>query len=90
MKGARRSDLEPALDDPPQLLALVIAGILDLEVATLGGNLLGGEWPLGMSPPRIRPPLLQASNVGLVEGILTIEIRHWDGVHKRSLVRHDC
>jgi len=45
-----RACLETTLYNVPQFLALIIAGILDLQVSSLGYDLLGSERPLGMSP----------------------------------------
>ena len=45
-----RAYLKTTLNDVPQFLALIIAGILDLQVSSLGYDLLGSERPLGMSP----------------------------------------
>jgi hypothetical protein len=42
--------LEAVLEDIPQLLALGVAGVLNLEIATLAGDLLGSEGPLGVPP----------------------------------------
>lgn len=50
--------LEASLENLPQLLALRIAGVLNLEVATLGDNLLGSEGSLGLTPAGVTPPLV--------------------------------
>lgn len=50
--------VEAVLEDIPQLLTLVVARVLDLEVAPLGDNLLGGKGPFGLSPARAAPPRL--------------------------------
>lgn len=50
--------LEPALENLPQLLRLCVAWILNLQVASLGYNLFGSEWPLGVPPTGVTPPLL--------------------------------
>lgn len=49
---------EAVLEDLPELLGLGVAGILDLEVSTLGDDLLSGERALGVPPARVAPPLL--------------------------------
>ena len=82
--------LEPAFDYFPQLLAHSIAGILDLEIAPLGHNLLSSERPFGEPPSRIRPPLLYGINVLLVELVFMVYGRHWHGVHEWLLVCQIC
>lgn len=42
--------LEAVLQDIPQLLSLSIAGILNLQMASLGDNLLGGKGTLRVPP----------------------------------------
>jgi len=73
------------LEDLPQFLGLLVAGILDLEVATLVDDLLSGEGALGVAPPRIAPPLLDLLNLlreelvlqrGINRGVLHVVGRH--------------
>ena len=90
VKKIERTNLESSLYDLPQLPALIIARILNLEISTLGCNLLSRERPLGVPPSRIRPPFLYRSDIGVVKSILVVEVRHWDGVNKGSLVSQDC
>ena len=54
---------EALLEDPPQLLALGVAGILNLEVAALVDDLLGREGPLGLAPSRLAPPLVDGGDL---------------------------
>lgn len=50
----------------PQLLRHNIARVLNGQVASLRGNLLGRERPLGVPPSRIGPPLLELLHLLLV------------------------
>lgn len=70
---------EPALQDLPQLLAQLVAGVLDLDVSSLRDNLLGGERPLGVSPSRVGPPLLDGLDILLVALLLLVQVRHGGG-----------
>ena len=78
---------ETTLYDVPQLLALIIAGILYLQVSPLGYNLLRIERPFGMSPSRVLPPLLDGIDVLLEELVFVVLNSHRDGVLKELL---DC
>lgn len=71
--------LETVFEDIPQLLALGIAGVLNFEVATLAGNLLGSEGPLGVPPPRIAPPLLDLVDLEGEELVFPVGIH--GGIH---------
>ena len=61
---------EPALDNVPKLLAHSVARIFNLEIPSLGNYLFGREWPLGVPPSRVGPPLLDSFDVVLVDLIL--------------------
>ena len=80
-----RAYLESAFQDIPELLRLDVAGILDLQVPSLGHNLLGSEGSLGVSPSGIRPPLLDSCN--FVQILLLLPVRVHSGIG--HLVRHD-
>ena len=83
-----RTDLEPALDDLPQFLALIIARVLYFETTTLGGDLLSGEWPSSVSPSRVRPPRFHGGHVGMELSIFMLEVRHRHGLCKGLVIRH--
>ena len=76
---ARVTHLEALLQNPPQLLRLRIARILNLQIPTLGDNLLGGEGPLGLPPSRVVPPLLDLVHLAGEDFVLG------GGVHGRVL-----
>ena len=69
-----RAYLETALHDGPELLGLGVAGILNLEVATLGDNLLGGKGTLGVLPARVFPPGLDLGDLLGVEIVLDVRV----------------
>ena len=77
-----KSYLESAFQYSPQLLRLRIAGILNLQVPSLGHDLLGREGSLGISPSGIIPPFLDSRY--LVEVLLLFcfrvcarEVHYW-------------
>ena len=76
MESAVGSHLEVVLNDAPQLLALAVGGVLDLEVATLGDDLLSGIRTLGVPPSRVGPPVLDGLHLGLVLPVLVFVERH--------------
>lgn len=57
---------ESLLNRLPELLGKVVAGVLDGEVSPLVHNLFGSVCTLGVSPSRVRPPLLDGGNLGEV------------------------
>jgi hypothetical protein len=57
--------LPSALENFPQLLRLLIAWVLDIEISPLADNLLSREWSPRGSPSGIAPPLLQLCNLSL-------------------------
>ena len=79
--------LESALQDLPELLSLDIARIVNLQVPSLGHDLLGRERSLGISPPGVGPPLFDSGNLVQKEFLLrigvTVGIRH-------TVDSHDC
>lgn len=75
--------LESLLQDVPELLRLVVAGVVDLDCAPLRNDLLGSERPLGLPPSRIRPPLLNSGNLSSKSRVLLRQIRR----RRRHLVR---
>lgn len=78
----RFSYLKSCLNDLPKLLALVVARVPDLEVPSLGDDLLGSERPFGISPSGILPPMFNGLNFRLKEVVLFVCCRHGDGVKK--------
>ena len=83
---------ESLLYDLPELLRHGIAGIVDLQIASLRSNLLCCIWSTRKPPSRIRPPLLELLHLVLEDLLLCVKIRHigrldvgWkdgrDGVH---------
>ena len=78
--------LEAVLEDVPQLLGLGGAGILDLEVAALGDNLLGRKGPLGVPPARVGPPGLDLLDLLVEELVLDVRV---DSRVAHVLGRHD-
>lgn len=70
------TNLEVALEDLPELLALDIGRIVDLQVSTLCDDLLGGVGALGVSPAVILPPGLDGLNILLVLLVLVFEETH--------------
>jgi hypothetical protein len=54
---------ESAFNNLPQLLRLHIAGIVDFQIATLLNNLLGGVYPLSISPSRVSPPSFDSLDI---------------------------
>jgi hypothetical protein len=73
----------------PQLLRHGIAGVLDRQVASLGSNLLSRKRPLGVSPSRIVPPLLELPDLLLV--VLILSVRSDTHVCERCWYdRRDC
>lgn len=55
--------LEAALEDAPQLLRLGVTGVLNLEMAALGNDLLGSEGALRVPPSFAAPPLLDLGHL---------------------------
>lgn len=76
MAKIRRVYLESALDDFPQLLGLGIAGVCNLQIASLGHNVLSGERPPGVPPPRVGPPLLDLLDLLLELSVLGVDVGH--------------
>jgi len=74
------TNLEAVLKNLPQLLGLGVAGVLDLQVSTLGNDLLGGERALGLPPSRVGPPLLDLLDLLLEELIFPCGV-HGDVLH---------
>jgi hypothetical protein len=73
----------------PQLLRHGIARVLDGQVASLRSNLLSRERPLGVSPSRIVPPLLELPDLLLV--VLILSVRSDTHVCERCWYdRRDC
>lgn len=72
--------LESAFQNIPKLLRLGVAGVLDLHVSSLSHNGLSREGSLGISPSRIRPPLLYSLDLLQILLLLLIRI-HSRGVH---------
>lgn len=64
------TNVESLFEELPKLLGLNIGRIFNLQCATLGHNLLGSEWALGVSPSRVGPPLLDS--VDLVQVLLVL------------------
>lgn len=81
------SDLEPVLENLPQLLGLGVAGVLNLQVASLGDNLLRGERPLGISPARVGPPALDLRDLLGEELVFHVWV---DGGVDHVVGGHDC
>jgi hypothetical protein len=81
--------LETALKDPPQLLGLGVAGILDLQIAPLRDDLLGREGPLCVPPSRVSPPLLNLGNLVGEKAVLQRRVHgriyHVVGSHRARL-----
>lgn len=77
-----RAYLEARLHNIPQLLALVIAGVLYLQIASLGHYLLCSEWPLGISPSRVTPPLLYRVDILLEKLLFMVFDSHRDSVYE--------
>lgn len=77
------ADLETVLDHAPQLLADLIVGVSNLEIAALLHNLLSSEGPLGVPPPAVLPPGLDSDNLGLVASLFAVhggrhaDVRQW-------------
>jgi hypothetical protein len=67
---------KPSFNNPPQLLGLHIAGIIDPDVASLLDNLFSGERSLGISPSRIVPPLFDSCYVVEVDAFFIFQIAH--------------
>jgi hypothetical protein len=67
-----QTHLETALDELPQLLRLLVAGVLNLDGATLRDNLLGSVGTAGEAPSGVGPPLLQLSNFLLELSLLVV------------------
>jgi hypothetical protein len=80
-----RAYLESPLQDIPKLLRLHIAGVLNLQVPSLGYNLLRSERSFGVSPSRICPPFLHCCN--FVQILLLLSAGVHSGVG--HLVCHD-
>ena len=82
--------LEALLENLEQLLALRVAGVLNLEVAAFADNLLGREGPLGVPPSRLTPPPLNLRDLLGEELVLPVKIRggiqHVVGGHAGRLV----
>lgn len=57
-KGHFATHLEVLLDELPELLALSVGRVFNLQVSTLGDNLLSSEGTLGVPPSGILPPSL--------------------------------
>ena len=75
--------LKPAFEDPPQLLALSIARIIDLQSASFGDDLLSSKGSPRVSPSGSAPPLsygLDFCSIGL---IFVIEFGHGFTVDER-------
>lgn len=72
--AAKAAYLESLLQSLPELLGLSIAWVVDWEGTALGDNLLSGKWTLGVSPSRIRPPLLDSLDLSLESCLLLVKI----------------
>ena len=66
------ANLESCLDDLPKLLTLVVTWILNLDASSLGDDLFSSEWPFGMSPSRIIPPVFHSFNFHLEQLVLLV------------------
>lgn len=67
------TNLEVLLEDTPELLGLSVRRVLDLQVSTLGHDLLSSEGTLGVPPSRVLPPGLDGLNLLLVLLVLVLE-----------------
>lgn len=68
---------ESLLHSLPKLLRHSIAGVVDLKIASLAGNLLGGVWSTRKPPSRICPPLLQLLHLVLESLLFRVyAVRH--------------
>jgi hypothetical protein len=68
--------LETALENIPQLLRHDVAGILDLQRASLRNDILCGKWPLGVSPSRVLPPALDGIDIVGVALVFLLQGSH--------------
>ena len=66
--------LEALLHDVPELLGLGVAGVLNLEVSSLGNDLLSGKGTLGVSPSRILPPGLDLLDLLVEDGVFGVGV----------------
>lgn len=71
--------LEVTLQDVPELLALSISRILNLQIPTLGHNLFSGKRTLGVAPSRVLPPGLDVVDLLQVLLVFVFEA-HCDGL----------
>ena len=71
-----QTDLEPVLDNPPKLLCLNIAGIFNFYVSSLLHDLLRCERSSGVSPPRVRPPLLDCVHFLQIRLLFFVNVTH--------------
>ena len=69
IREASLAGLEVVLQCVPQLLAHLVVGILLLDRAALGDDLLSSERTTSVAPSAVRPPLLDGLDLG-VEGCL--------------------
>lgn len=67
------TDLEVLLDDLPELLALHVGGVFNLQVSTLGHDLLSSEGTLGVPPSGVLPPSLDGLDLFPVLLVLLLE-----------------
>ena len=70
------ANLKVALQDLPQLLALSIGRVVDLQVSPLGHNLISSERTLGVSPSGVLPPRLDGLDVVQVLPVFVFEVTH--------------
>ena len=64
--------LESLLHDIPHLLCRIIAGVFDLDIASLVGNRLRRIWAAGVAPSRVVPPVFDAFDLVLKELLFCI------------------
>lgn len=74
--GQGMTHCEAVLDKFPQLFRLCIAGVFDLDGASLLDDLLSGKWSLGVSPSRVGPPLLDGFDVLQVFSFFLVNVAH--------------
>jgi hypothetical protein len=80
---------ETVLKNVPKLLGLSIAGVVDLQVASLRDNLFCGEGSLGVPPTGITPPCLDLLDLLCEDLVFMVRVHglvdHVVGRHDESL-----
>lgn len=73
------------LQNTPELLSLDVGRVVDLQVPTLGNNLLSRKGTLGVPPSRVFPPGLDIVDLLLVLSVLVFEETHCaDGTERKK------